>query len=309
MPIRIALEHITDEISLDECHAQLHQSGFNPNDQESFLEVAPILKRLNNNRMFLSETLCSELELHCRNQMTNNYTPQVIMLRPAEKGVSFFIRANIWLSLQEPLLATSGQQSFFYGVPHDHNFNFLTSGYLGKGYQSDYYEYEYHEVIGYPGEQVDLKFVERSCLSEGEVMMYRAYRDVHNQFPAEDLSVSLNIMPATPFAHLKPQYLFDRACRTVQHTTATSDSSIEPVLHLAAEIGGERCAEIMDFMASKSNIEQDRFRAIKAMASARKTGEEKIAVLETYGLNSSSRLIQELTRNFLEKSGLLQLAH
>jgi hypothetical protein len=305
MPIKIDTDHVTDAITLDECHERLLESGFDPNDQASFLEVAPILKRLNNNRAFLSEVLQEELEEHCRNQgATNRYTPQVIMLKPAQKGVSFFMRANIWLPGSDPLLAASGQEAFFYQVPHDHNFNFLTSGYLGSGYQSDYYEYEYHDVVGYPGEPVDLQFVERSRLGEGEVMLYRAYRDVHNQSPADDLSVSLNIMPATAFGHLKPQYVFDKRCSRIVQVTATSDSSIEPIMHLAAQFGSGGCMEVIDHLARNSKIEQDRFRAVKALFSARDEPEAKAMILEEYGLRSDSSLVRNMSRSLMTDSGL-----
>lgn len=39
-----------------------------------------------------------------------------------------------------------------------------------------------------------IRFVERSNLAEGRMMLYRAHRDVHSQLPPESLSVSLNIM-------------------------------------------------------------------------------------------------------------------
>lgn len=305
MPIKIDTDQVTEAITLDECYESLVESDFDPNDQGSFLEVAPLLKQLNNNRTFLSDILQRELEEHCHNQgATNKYTPQVIMLKPAKKGVNFFMRANIWLSGSDPLLATSGQEAFFYQVPHDHNFNFLTSGYLGSGYQSDYYEYDYHEVVGYPGESVNLQFVERSRLGEGEVMLYRAYRDVHNQFPADDLSVSLNIMPATAFAHLKPQYVFDKSCSRIVQVTTTSDSSIEPVMHLAAQLGAEGCMEVIDHLARNSRIEQDRFRAVKALFSAQSEPHGKATILEEYGLHSNSSLVRNRSRSLLNDSGL-----
>lgn len=43
----------------------------------------------------------------------------------------------------DPITAASAATNLAYGYPHDHNFSFLTSGYLGPGYVSDYYEYDY----------------------------------------------------------------------------------------------------------------------------------------------------------------------
>lgn len=297
MPVNINLDHITESIELDECYEGLLDSKFNPHDQDSFQTVAPLLKKLNNNRTFLADVLINELEEHCASQtLTNRYTPQVIMLKGAQKDVNFFMRANIWLPKNDPLLRASGEKSFFYRVPHDHNFNFLTTGYIGSGYHSDYYEYEYDKVIGYPGEQANLKFVEHKQLGEGQVMLYRAYKDVHNQLPADDLSVTLNIMPTMMFAHLRPQYIFNEQCTQVERTTVTTNGSIEPVLYLIAQSGSERGREFVEHIARRSVIEEDRFRAIKALTSVKVTDNDRVDVLEKFGLASSSKMVREMTK-------------
>ena len=56
---------------------------------------------------------------------------------------------------------------------------------------------------------MDLRFVERSALSEGRVLHYRARRDVHCQHPPESLSVSLNICAANPAQGWFDQYRFE----------------------------------------------------------------------------------------------------
>ena len=50
--------------------------------------------------------------------------------RASEK---YFIRANFWPSERDSVFKASGNSPFFYHVPHDHNFSFLTVGYLGPG--------------------------------------------------------------------------------------------------------------------------------------------------------------------------------
>lgn len=294
MPLKLDLSNVTDSISLDECHELLVESKFDPEDNMSFVSVAPILKKLNNNKEFLSEFLICELEQHCSNQdVANGYTPQVIMLKAAQKNVNFFIRANIWLGKSEPLLKTSGEKSFFYNVPHDHNFSFLTSGYLGPGYSSDYYEYEYDQVVGYPGERVDLTFTGRHCLAEDEVMLYRACKDIHNQLPAQSLSVSLNVMPASKFSHLKPQYMFDEKCQHIIATSATTDSSQEPFYHLIAEVCGEQGRSLLEEVALSSTVIPDRVKALKALVASTADEENKLKTLEKYGFNSDQRLLRE----------------
>ena len=58
MPVNINLDHITESIELDECYEGLLDSKFNPHDQDSFQTVAPLLKKLNNNKYFGSCMLC-----------------------------------------------------------------------------------------------------------------------------------------------------------------------------------------------------------------------------------------------------------
>jgi hypothetical protein len=182
-----------DPIELADLIEALNDDAFDPGDEEGFAAMAPLLRRLAGNRDFLAGLAVAELKDRCaRQSLENRYSAQVIMLHRASE--KYFIRANFWPSPQDSVVRNSGLAPFFYHVPHDHNFSFLTVGYLGPGYWSEYYEYDYEKVVGFPGEPVGLRYVETSRLEPGKVMLYRAHRDVHNQLPADSLSVSINIM-------------------------------------------------------------------------------------------------------------------
>lgn len=207
MPRVIALDDAS-AISLEECIDSIAARGFDPGDEESLLGAARDLKRLCNDREFLGDRLVADLARRCPvDETTSDYGPQVVVLCPA-RG-TFFMRANIWPSPVEAMFRDSGGDAFAIGLPHDHNFSFLTAGYFGPGYWSDYYEYDYETVSGYRGEKVDLRFIERSRLEEGKVQLYRAHRDVHVQHPAEALSVSLNVMHMRADQGWYDQYRFD----------------------------------------------------------------------------------------------------
>lgn len=195
--------------------------AFDEGSPDGLAAVAPVLRALGNNRAFLADFALDALKENCRGQLAaNSYSPQVLLLHPPEGH--FFLRANIWPSAADPALRASGPASFFYRMPHDHSFDFLTLGYLGPGYWSDYYEVEPGGVTGLPGEAVDLRFIERSQLTPGRMLLYRANRDVHDQMPPESLSVSINVMPLAPGQAARRQYLFDVAARRiVQGMTAT----------------------------------------------------------------------------------------
>lgn len=229
------IEHETQSVAqladlVDACRSPAFDGG----SPDGLAAMAPVLRALGNNRDFLSDMALMALKENCRGQLAaNNYSPQVILLHAPDGP--FFLRANIWPSERDPVLRTSGPASFFYSMPHDHAFDFLTLGYLGPGYWSDYYEVEPDSVTGLPGEQVDLRFIERSQLSLNRMLLYRANRDIHDQLPPESLSVSINVMPLTAAQRGRQQYLFDvEEGRILQGMTA---NSAELLLRLSVTFG------------------------------------------------------------------------
>ena len=139
-----------DTCSLGDCIEGVAQTGFDPQCADSVAQNALWLRKLNNNRTFLGDLLLDRLKDQFRSTSADSdYGPQAIVLSPLRDDV--FLRANIWPSEQDHCYQASGAKSFVYGVPHDHNFSFLTSGYLGPGYRSDYYEYDFPAVAGYRG--------------------------------------------------------------------------------------------------------------------------------------------------------------
>ena len=262
---RVIVCEQSDAIGLEELVQALNDDSFDPADEESFAAAAPWLKRLANNRNFLAELAVAELKDRCtRQSLENRYSAQVLMLHRASE--KFFIRANFWPSERDSVFKTSGTSPFFYHMPHDHNFSFLTVGYFGPGYWSDYYEYDYDNVVGLPGEKVDLRFVEKARLEQGKVMLYRAHRDVHDQLPADEMSVSINIMEASNRLPFLDQYRFDvKKCQIAGILTLTST---EALLALAATHGGGNARDLVESFAASHPCERIRFTALRELAGA-----------------------------------------
>jgi hypothetical protein len=180
-------------LDLAEVAARLDESGVDLTDEGSIAHCTALLAGLARNRDFLADSVVAALKASYAGQLElNRYSAQVFLLHRSARG--FYLRANLWPSARDAVYSASGPAAFSYGVPHDHNFSFLTRRYFGPGYVSDYYEYDAEAVDGRLGEPLDLQFVERSSLSEGKMMLYRAHRDIHSQLPPDSLSVSLNIM-------------------------------------------------------------------------------------------------------------------
>ncbi|AWH23880.1 HEAT repeat domain-containing protein [Stenotrophomonas sp. YAU14D1_LEIMI4_1] len=263
MPIRIE-DPSQDRISLLDLVDYLDGSGFDPRDQESMASISPMLRKLGNNETFLSEMICNELKDAKNLQINNDYTPQVLMLHaPQASGQSYFIRACFWPGRNDEVLGASGDRTFFYGVPHDHNFNFLTIGYQGPGYESDYFEYDYASVCGIPGEKVDLKFMERSQLQKGSMMLYRAFQDVHQQMAPERFSVSLNIMEHSLRSVTMDQYEFEPTTGTISQIINRS-SAAAVFMIAASEKNGESQQLLRDIFRGHA-IDRVRMAALEAL--------------------------------------------
>ena len=273
-----------ETIELGELIEMLETQPFDGRDEECFASWGPALKKLANNRRFLGDIIVEELKSRCEGQLKNNqYTPQVIMLHTGSH--KFMMRANFWPAMNDSVVHNSGASPFFYGVPHDHSFSFLTVGYLGSGYWSEYYEYEYDKVAGYTGEKVDLRFIEKARLDQGKVMLYRAHRDVHNQLPADDMSISLNIAENSHSIPFRDQYRFDT--KKSEIAGIISVLSLESLVAVAAHFGGDNGRDLIDDFIARHPSERMRFHALRAKASTAADLDARIALFDEASRSSS----------------------
>lgn len=280
--------------SLPEAIEALADLNFDPHDEGNCAEAAMWLRRLTNNRRFLADWLVGQLagRLSGGNGqvLDSGYGPQAIVLSPLRGGM--FLRANIWPSEQDLCFQTSGAESFVYEVPHDHNFSFLTSGYCGPGYVSDYYEYDYEGVIGHPGEAAGLRFMERSALNEGKLMLYRAHLDVHSQLPPKALSVSLNVMHVDPAQCWFDQYAFDVERNQVDRVLSPNAS--EAFLRVAVASGTDEALDYADWVGAGHPSERLRLASFEARAGLMQ--DEQKDALWRKAEGSGSRMVAEIAR-------------
>lgn len=255
-----------ESCTLPECIAALGECGFDADDPASTAAAAGWLRRLANNRSFLGDLLVDRLAGRGGEEIASGYGPQAIILsRPKHnRPGAAFLRAAIWPSPRDHVFQTSGAASFVYGAPHDHNFGFLTVGYCGPGYASDYYEYDYEAVAGYPGEDAALRFVERSTLSPGKLMLYRRHVDVHSQLPPESLSVSVNVMRLDPAQAWFDQYGFDLEAGTVARWLNPLAS--EAFLRVAVASGAPSAWDYAEWVGARHPSDRMRLASFAARA-------------------------------------------
>ncbi len=273
-------------IGLDDLIEALETTPFDVRDEDSFAGLGPLLARLGRNRDFLADLAIAELKTRCEAQSASSgYGPQVFLLRPPNGR--YVLRANFWPARDEPVTRASGTAAFFYDLPHDHNFSFLTYGYFGPGYWSDYYEYDPDLRLGLPGEHAGLRLIERARLEPERLMLYRRSRDIHVQLPPEAFSVSLNILGSDPAQPWIDQYRFDISSGTFAE--ALTCTAAEALLTLAAQFGGEGSELARDF-ARRHPCDRMRLTAVTALAAAAPDPDAAHAIFVT-AADSSSGLV------------------
>jgi hypothetical protein len=254
----------TDEaIGLDEYIAYV-QEHVDIRDEDSLAESAPKLRQLANNRDLIVDRINRELDDWTTFQADNNYTSQTVMLGG---GRDFYIRANLWLPPAALARDREWQDKlFFYRVPHDHNFSFLTVGYFGSGYDTTIWEYDRDAVQGDPGEHVALRLLEKTTLEPGKVMLYRACRDVHSQEHPRDCSISLNLIASPPEVLSTNQYMFDTEAGTITADVQKAISGHVFLCTLARHVGNGATASRLDRIAQTHVAPKVRLAAARALA-------------------------------------------
>lgn len=267
MPLELSAA-VTAPASLDAFTAALDQTGFDPADADSLAHAADWLARLGRNASFLGDLLLAELAAGYGDQMDSQggdhgYGPQVLLLRASPAG--HLLRANLWPAQDDLVLRASGPQCFAYGLPHDHNFSFLTCGYFGPGYWSDHYEYDAAAVTGWVGEPVpSLRFTGRSRLGPGQLLLYRANLDIHVQHAPAALSVSLNLLEASAMVERRDQFAFDLDQRTIARRL--NSRANEALLQIAVAAGSDEALDLAEWFAVHHPSDRMQLSAWQALA-------------------------------------------
>lgn len=281
--------------ALEEVAARLEEQGVDLTSEASIALCATLLAGLQRNRDFLADRVIAALKASYADQLEiNRYSAQVFLLHRSPRG--FYLRANLWPAERDAAYAASGPAAFSYGVPHDHNFSFLTAGYFGPGYVSDYYDYDPETIDGRLGEPLGLTFVERSSLTQGKMMLYRAHRDIHSQLPPDSLSVSLNIMDEGDQVPWRDQYIVDLDHGTIaKRPTLTSG---EMLLRCAVHLTGNG-RDVAEQFAKVHPVPRVRANAIAALAAVEE-GDGRVAVLER-GLGDGDARVRDDCERWLRQ--------
>ena len=231
-------------------------------DEQSVAASAPLLRALANDR----DLVVRKLNHHIENYLSEGVMPSTQSLLLGGDN-DFYVRANVWPAISDMASGRAYQDQFAYNLAHDHNFSFMTVNYIGSGYETEIYEYDYDKIEGQIGEAVDLRFLEKVRFGPGVVMLYRASRDVHVQHPPAELTITLNLMIAHPEVRMRDQFFFDLSTSTIAfYPPELASSTRVALLDLAGHLADGNTLGLLNDVALKHPCRRTRLTAFEALS-------------------------------------------
>ncbi len=267
--------HTDEVINLEQMITYLDSLGEDPLGKKTE-EVMLQLRKLCNNKRFLVDKLTEQMHDLEHFESINPYSSQVFLLHIGEH---YSIRVVVW----EPESGRVGEEVFFYDDLHDHNFELLTIGYTGTGYNTVLYEYNYDDITGAPNESVVLKNKTNVQLEENRILLMSGSCDVHSQFPPKDFSVSLNIMQINA-KDLDIQYEFgepdsETGLSKVSNRTVYFD--VESISECLASLNCKESAPILRDQIAREKNPKKRMALFNALAHLQKDEAWQLAARDT----------------------------
>jgi len=233
-----------------------------PGDDDALLAAAPLLAALSRDRDFLRLRLREQLDRCLEGNPRATATSQTLNLR--DLGGGHYLRMVFWPCETDEFYARCDNSVFYYGKPHDHNFSFLTVGYDGPGYESDYYEVHADTSDWHPGTPVQLTPTGRKRLDQGKLMFYKRHLDVHSQLPPAANSISVNIMSPSSRGASNSQYIFSAAGDRVEQVMQNRFNPI--AFQMALCLADGEVHEQMEHIALRHDDDYIRYYAMRSLA-------------------------------------------
>lgn len=225
-------EHCEQVITLDEFMYRC-DAGLDYKNEDSIASLGGSLAALARNKNLFANFLHDQLlnavhsgSTHPSGRPKHSEQTFVIARRP-----KYYVRMAVWDAPRDRGDSRSRDNEFFsYGLAHNHAFSLLTTGLMGSGYLSENYTLDIQPRILMLGQKVMLKREKDLNLSEGTVLMYRKWHDVHCQRPSSGFSISLNLLVGDSAI---PQYSFATDSSTVSRHLAGLNFELSSIISIA----------------------------------------------------------------------------
>jgi hypothetical protein len=173
--------------------------------RERCLHLADLAGRMSGEIEYLQNYIIGLFETGGHFNISDGYRDTSLLLG---RTPDFALRVNKWKPLHAKDAFTLAEFGLSYDVPHNHDFQLITKGIWGDGYETDIYRFDAEHSFGACGEQVDLPYLGRFKLARGAVIWFEQFHDVHIQRPPATFSMSFNIIPIEA-AVKQGQFFFD----------------------------------------------------------------------------------------------------
>ena len=289
-------------ISLQE-YLEFCDRNVDPDDVESVLESAPMLRALAGDRTFLIEKINEYFRHAGVLEELNTYSAQALILavRP-----NYMIRTNTWVAPKVYARDDAWERTLYsYGFAHNHNFNLLTVGYFGPGYTTDLYRLDAPEnIVGYLGEEVEMTSMGQLRVGQGDVLLYERVTDIHIQNPPEELSISINLMPIDSRLSLTEQFGFDVVQKRITSLVGSQVAQQTDMLRIAACLGDGNTADVILNIGLCHPNQSTRLGALHAACAMLPNEDERIWQL---GLKDKSDLVRTAARRMLQSEAPMMI--
>lgn len=269
-------------------------------EYDSLDPIAQPFRDLASNREMLPEILCNVAKGLAQGGRAGMYTSQSITLG---HGNNYYVRANFWTPLKlEGSFKTQERKAFSYNDTHDHNYNFMTVGYFGPGYETDLYRYDPENVEGYVGESVNLEYVGRESLPVGKIMTYECKKDAHTQFPPDSLSISLNLIAHNrQFDQLDQYYFCPRQRKIIGIPQLAFVHRRASVISMLGQVANANGVDILCELSISSSCRRVREAAFEGLAVAPNlTTDERIELVQA-GISDRDKIVSRHAREIIER--------
>ena len=201
--------------------------------REKWTYIAHLMSRMTGETAYVERYIKKVFENQTHFEIRDGYRDTSLVLNGID---GYGVRLNRWRPLGGRPIDVQTDIGLAYDVPHNHDFQLITKGIWGPGYQTDVYRFEYESSVGAHEEEVDLTYQGRFQLSTGAVIWFEEYSDVHIQRAPSELSLSFNLIPTRKSVG-RGQLFIDVDTRRVKGFPETNYAQILSLLTLLCDLG------------------------------------------------------------------------
>lgn len=245
------------------------------NGRERWLYIVDLLGRTTGELKYVEHCIRRIFESDSYMDYSDGYRDTSLILEGVE---GYGLRINRWVPLGTRRIDTKADLALSYDLPHNHDFQLVTKGILGPGYQTDVYRMDPQTAIGAYGEHIPLTYQGRFQLSLGSVIWFEEFRDVHTQIAPDVLSISFNVIPTDRVVQ-HGQLFFDLNTNCVTGFAETSHARILGLFTLLSDLAPTEDTKNLIFEVG-SLTKNTWFRLALGCLAERSLGAERLEAFE-----------------------------